>query len=200
MLIDRLCPEYDATRAEHRVLAGRQEELYDAVLHADFLEAWRGNPAVRALFGLRAAGERLASAVRRRPPTELLQPEALRLVDMPVRGDWVMLGQDPPREVVFGVVGRFWAGQTVWEQIDGADFAAFDRPGLAKIACNFSLLPYGAQRTLISYEARTRATDPDSRRAFLRYWRPLSPFIGVVMRSQLSVVQREAGRRAVGSG
>lgn len=35
---------------------------------------------------------------------------------------------------------------------------------------------------------RTQATDADSRRAFLRYWRALSPFIGVVLRAQLRAV------------
>lgn len=42
------------------------------------------------------------------------------------------------------------------------------------------------------YEARTQATDDVARRGFLRYWRPLSPFIGVVMRSQLRVVADSA--------
>jgi hypothetical protein len=31
------------------------------------------------------------------------------------------------------------------------DFAAFDRPGHARIAANVSLRPYGATRTLASY-------------------------------------------------
>jgi hypothetical protein len=51
---------------------------------------------------------------------------------------------------------------------------------------------YGSHRTLVSYEARTAATDPASRRAFLRYWRVVSPGVGVVMRSLLRVVAREA--------
>lgn len=45
----------------------------------------------------------------------------------------------------------------------------------------------------MSYETRTKTTDPQSRKAFLRYWRVLSPFIGVVLRAQLRLIAREAG-------
>jgi hypothetical protein len=113
---------------------------------------------------------------------------------MPSHGDWVRLGEDAPREVAFGVIGRFWAGQTTWKQISAGEFATFDRPGFAKIACSFSLRPYGAVRTLVTYEARTKGTDPASSRAFLRYWRGVSPFVGVVLRSMLSVIDDEARR------
>ena len=67
-------------------------------------------------------------------------------------------------------------------------------PGYAKTAANFSLRPYGEARTLVSYEARTRASDATARRAFWRYWRVASPFVGRVMRTQLAVVEREATR------
>jgi len=114
----------------------------------------------------------------------------MRLADLPAHGEWVLLGEDPPHEIAFGAIGRFWAGETSWEQIDAEQFAAFDRPGLARIACDFSLRPYGGDRTLVSYECRTQATDDAARRGFLRYWRALSPFVGVVLRSQLRVVAR----------
>jgi hypothetical protein len=192
MLLDRLLADFDATRIEHRVIPGGLAEAYEATLQADFLRAWRESAAVRALFALRTAGERAAAAVRRRPFVAPPEVAALRLAGMPSHGDWVLLGEAPPHEVAFGAIGRFWAGETVWEQIDASAFAGFARPGLGKIACNFSLRPYGHEHTLVSYEARTAITDGASRRAFLRYWRALSPFIGVVMRSQLRVIAGDA--------
>jgi hypothetical protein len=53
----------------------------------------------------------------------------------------------------------------------------------------------------VSYEARTKGTDEAARRGFLRYWGPLSAFIGIVMRSQLRVIddQAAAGRGGTGS-
>jgi hypothetical protein len=192
MLLDGLMPRFDAIRAEHRVVAGEPDAAYAAARRADFMRAWRGSPAVRALFAMRGLGERAVAAAQRRAPAQPPIPESMRVGDLPSHGEWVLLGEDPPDEIAFGAIGRFWAGETVWEDVDADDFAAFARPGFGKIGCNFSLRPYGAGRTLVSYECRTLATDERSRRAFLRYWRPLSPFIGVVMRAQLGVVAAEA--------
>ena len=192
MLLDQLMTDFDATRIDHRVIDGDLETAYEATRQADFIRAWRDSPAVRSLFVVRSTAERVASMARGRPLPATPEVSSFRLADMPRHGDWILLGEERPHEIAFGVIGRFWAGQTTWETIDAADFLGFDRPDRAKIACNFSLRPYGLRRTLISYEARTRATDDAARRGFMRYWRALSPFIGVVMRSQLRVIDHQA--------
>jgi hypothetical protein len=191
MLIDRLMPSCDAVRVEHRIVPGEIATVYAATRQADFIRAWRESAAVRLLFFARGAGERAVSLLARREHREPPPPESMRLADMPTHGDWVLLGEDPPQEIAFGVIGRFWAGETVWKQIDAGDFEAFADPGFGKIACNFSLRPYGPHRTLVTYECRTLATDEIARRGFMRYWRPLAPFIGLVMRSQLRVIGAE---------
>jgi hypothetical protein len=194
MLIERLLPRYDAVRIEHRVVPGDVEAAYGAVMRADFMRAWRESAGVRVLFAARSLGERAVAAASRRAFVEPAVPESLRVEDMPERGEWVALGEDRPREVAFGAIGRFWSGETAWRQIDAAEFASFAAPGFAKLACNFSMRAYGAAQTLVSYECRTLATDEIARAGFLRYWRPLSPFIGVVLRAQLGVVADEAAR------
>jgi hypothetical protein len=191
MLIDRLMPCYDAVRAEHRIVPGDIESVYAATRRADFIRAWRESVAVRLLFAARGLGERAVSLIARREHREPPPPESMRLAEMSTHGDWVLLGVDPPREIAFGVVGRFWAGETVWARIDAADFEAFAEPGFGKIACNFSLRRYGADRTLVTYECRTLATDETARDGFMRYWRPLAPFVGLVMRSQLRIIEAE---------
>jgi hypothetical protein len=191
-LIERLLPEFDATRIERRVVSGDLETVYAATLRADFQRAWRESLAVRFLFAARELGERVVSALRRRPFVPPPPADALRLADMTTHGEWVRLGEAPPFEIAFGTIGRFWGGSTVWEEIDASDFAAFDRPGFGKIAANFHLQRDGEGRTLVAYECRTKATDARTRKRFLRYWRPLSPFIGVVMRAQLRVIEAEA--------
>ena len=191
MLIDSLLPEFDATRIEHRVVPGDIEAVYEATLRLTSC-AHRKSRRPSAFYSVHARRPNVLSrAVRRRPAPAIAEPPSLRLADLPRRGEWVLLGENPPAEIAFGVVGRFWAGETVWERIDAADFAAYDRPGFAKIACSFSLRQYGRDRTLVTYECRTRGTDPQSSKAFLRYWRALSPFIGVVLRAQLRVVESE---------
>lgn len=193
MILDRLMPEFDATRIEHRVVDGTLEEAYAAVRHADFVKAWKEKRSVGLLFSLRSVAEGVVAQVRGSRPTEVEEPASLRLADLEAQGEWMLLGEDPPREIAFGVIGRFWGGETFWRNSVDIEFAGFSEPGFARIGCNFSLRDYADGRTLVSYEARTQATDPDARSAFLRYWRLVSPFVGVVMRAQLGVVA-EVGR------
>jgi hypothetical protein len=192
MLLDRLMPTFDAVRTEHRVIDADVQSAYAAVRRADFVRAWRESAAVRMLFGARSLAERALSLARGRPYAAPPTPAAMRLQEMPLHGEWVLLGEEPPGEICFGAIGRFWAGETAWKQIDAEQFGGFAQPGFARIACNFSVRPYGTRHSLVSYECRTQATDDAARRAFLRYWRPLSPFIGVVLRAQLGVVASEA--------
>jgi hypothetical protein len=193
VIIDELMPCFDATRVDHLIVDAPLERAYDAVLRADFNEALARSVPVRALVGVRTAIERAVAAVRGLdPPAPAEQLEPARLADMETHGMYVRLGEDPPGEIAFGMIGRFWGGETRWEEIDASEFAGFDRTGYARIACSISLRPYGETRSLLSYEARTQATDAESRRAFLRYWRVASPLAGVVLRAQLGVIADEA--------
>jgi hypothetical protein len=191
MILDDLMPAWDATRLEHRVARGEPALVFGTALHVDFLDVARTHPVVRALFAVRAAGERVVTSIAGHGSTSASEPPTMRLVDMTDRGEWVRLGQEPAREIAFGAIGRFWAGETVWQTINAAEFAAFDEPGFAKIACNLSFREYGPSRTLMSYEARTRAIDDASRAAFMRYWRVVALFVGVVMASTLRLIASE---------
>ena len=191
MMLDWLLPEFDATLAEHRVIDADPASVYRAVATVDMVEIPQAYPAVRALFAARGAAEHLAHALLGRPAPTLEPDGPMRLGDLPARGDWVKFSDDPPWKLTFGVIGRFWGGETVWETIDAADFAEFERPGFAKIACSVSLRPYGSTRTLVSYEARTQALDADSRAHFLRYWRVVRPCVAIVMRAFLAAVAKE---------
>lgn len=200
MLIDRLAPDPDGVRTEHAIVAGGPGAVYACVVEADFLRAVNENRAVRSLVALRSGAERGLAALRGREPIASPPADVLRLCDLPDEGEWVLLGEDRPAEIAFGAIGRFWGGETSWELIRRAEFELFDRPGFAKITCNFSLRSYGAARTLLSYEARTTAIGEDARRGFFRYWRVVAPFVGVVMRSQLRAVARDAAATAAGAG
>jgi hypothetical protein len=191
MMLDWLLPEFDATVVEHRVIDGEPEAVYRAVAEVDMVDIPQAYPAVRALFAARGAAERLVSALLGRP-VPIQEPDGpMRLGELPEQGEWVKLADEPPRELAFGVVGRFWGGETVWKTIDAHEFVMFDEPGFAKIACSVSLRPYGTARTLVSYEARTQALDPDSRAHFLRYWRVVRPGVAIVMRAFLQAVAKE---------
>jgi hypothetical protein len=166
--------------------------VYDATLDMDFVAVARNNFVLRSLFALRAAAEWCFSALRARRQHAAQPPAVLRLRDLPLFGEWIALGKDWPNEIAFGAIGRFWAGETRWLQIETSDFASFDKPGFAKIGCSIYLRAISGNRTLLTYQVRTKATDEGSRRAFMRYWRVVSPFVALVMCSLLRAVEREA--------
>lgn len=195
MRLDDLVPTWDAARIEHRVVDAPRHAAFEAARALDFLDVPREIPAVRSLFAVRAAGERTVAAVRRRSPETSEDPATMRLGDLGPEGEWVGLGETPDQEITFGAIGRFWAGETVWRSITADDFATFAEPGCARIGCNLSFREYGP-RTLVSYEARTSATDDVARTAFLRYWRVVGPFVGVVMRGTLRLLDRTLAAEA----
>ncbi|MEW5916758.1 MAG: hypothetical protein AB1762_10145 [Gemmatimonadota bacterium] len=195
-VLDRVMPVWDATRVVRRVVDASPMLVYDSMLDADFRDAVRNHAVVRSLFAIRAAAEWIAAAARLRPYRKASTVGPLRLRDMPLRGEWVVLGKDWPNEVAFGAVGRFWAGETRWVNTGAGEFQTFDSPGFAKIGCSIYLRALTGGRTLVTYEVRTRATDHHSRRAFLRYWHFVAPFVGVVMTALVKTIERRATVRA----
>jgi hypothetical protein len=189
VLLDAIMPVWDATRIEHRVIAGSRAAAYETALAIDLVDVPRRNPAVRGLFAARAGGERMLQAVRgASPERDPAPPATLRLGDLEDQGEWLRLGAAPGEEFVFGALGRFWAGRTSWQRMAADEFVDCSTPGSAKIAANLSFREYGTAQTLVSYEARTAATDDASRVQFLRYWRVVDPFVGVVMRGTLRLL------------
>ena len=79
MIIDELMPRFDATRVDHVIVDAPVERAYEAVLRADFNEAFARSVPVRALVGVRTAIERAVAAVRGLDPPappEQLEPRA----------------------------------------------------------------------------------------------------------------------------
>ena len=107
-----------------------------------------------------------------------------------------VLDEREGHEVAFGAVGRFWRGWIAWRDVDPADFAGFGEPGYGKVACSLSVRPYGPHRTLLTYECRTATMDPETRRAFARYWLAIRPFARRGMRRTLAAIAADAERRA----
>lgn len=76
---------------------------------------------------------------------------------------------------------------------------AFDEPGWGKIACSISALPYGAHRSLLTYECRVTTTDAESTRRFRRYWWAVRPFVGHVMRATVATIDQRVDAAEQGS-
>lgn len=195
MLIDRYLPSFQATQIEHLVVDADIGTTWAALVDLDLLDVH--SPPLDAAFFVRGLPARVMTRLGRTPAGGDTGPTALRLwgIDEHDVEGWLPLGERPGREVAFGAIGRFWKPNIEWYDVTtmtAEQFAAFDEPGWGKIAANFSLRQYGAERTLVSYEARTATSDRDSAQKFARYWSLIRPFVGYVERAALATVRRDA--------
>src|SRR5437660_6798770 len=88
-------PEFDISEHHLVRVEASPERAYDAARGVDLARS----RAIRALFAARG----IPWLVRGRRPT----PGTMRLDDL-VKAGFVWLAEDPPTELVLGVVGSFW--------------------------------------------------------------------------------------------
>ena len=196
MLIDRYLPRFDVTLVEHLVVDADLATTWAALQDLDLMQVH--TPLMDAAFAVRELPERIAARAGRARPPSPPPPELKLSGDGPGLEGWLSLGDDPPREVAFGAIGRFWQPDIDWYDVSAMTpeaFGAFDEPGWGRLAANFSLRHYGDPRTLVSYEARTTTPDAASARRFGRYWMLVRPFVGHIMRAALSALGEDARRR-----
>ena len=103
-----------------------------------------------------------------------------------------VVGVDPGHEIVVGSIGRFWEKDYGPHRFTAEQFKAFDEPGYAKLAMDFTVVPVGNDESMLRYEARTQPTDDEGRRRFQRYWRIIRPGVGLVMSRAVSRIRAEA--------
>jgi hypothetical protein len=185
MIIDDRMPEFDVRLAEHLIVSAPPTAIFAAARNLDFLTVH--SPLLDAAMWVRRVPDRVRG--RTKP-----MPTALRLAEGMGLPGWMMLGERPDDEIAFGAVGRFWQPSIEWRDVPPEQFTAFNQPGWGKIACNFTVRPYGDASTLVTYECRTATTDPVARRRFARYWWLTRPFIAHIMRATLATIAQNTTR------
>ena len=190
LILDRHLPTFDVNKISHAVVDATPDDAYTDVREVDLMRIGLGP---RLLGELRYLPGRLLARLRGTDPPAM--PESITFDDLADEGEYVVLGEAPGEEFVFGAVGKFWKPDIEWADVDPEGFAAFDRPGYAKLAIGVSVRPYGSGRSLVTYEARTAMTDDSSRRRFRRYWTLIGPFAGYLMGRVLEEVRNDLERR-----
>ncbi|WP_433664590.1 hypothetical protein ACQPW1_22125 [Nocardia sp. CA-128927] len=183
MLIESAEPVFDAMIAEHQIVQADLATTFRAARSLDFLTV--RTPLLTTAMWLRGLPNRWSG----HPASPLPRLVVADGVGLP---GWLLLGEQPEREITFGAVGKFWQPDIEWRDVAQADFAGFAEPGWGKIAANFSVERYGQHATLLSYQCRTVTTDPDSRQRFLRYWWLIRPFVAHIMRATVHTIRNNA--------
>jgi hypothetical protein len=108
------------------------------------------------------------------------------------------LGRDGDREIVGGLVGRFW---NVWRPDFGllaikspAEFLSCNPPKTAKLVIGFSAEQIG-DATRLTTETRVYCPDRYSLIMFTPYWLVIRPISGLLRRRTLGAIRRIAEQR-----
>jgi hypothetical protein len=186
VLIDRYMPRWDARERHAARVRATPEAVYAALRTADLASS----PAVRVLFALRALP---AAVLRGRAGLRehRARAAAIRLEDFERQG-FSVLEEDPPRELLIGLEGRFWRPSGELRAVDAASFAGQPPEGTARAAWNFAVEPHGDGSCTLSTETRILCADAAARRSFRLYWAVVRPGSGLIRRMMLAAIRREA--------
>jgi hypothetical protein len=182
VLIDRFLPTYDVIEHHETTVDAPVDVTYRAVREFDLARS----PVVLALLTLRGLPGLFTGAVK---------PSRRLGFDEVMRSGFVLLTEEPGREIVLGVVGRFWQVSSGIHRIEPEEFVDFDAPGFAKAAWNFVVSERPGGGSTVVTETRVACTDADSRRKFTCYWRLVGPFSGLIRRVLLRGIKRDAESR-----
>lgn len=189
-LLDGLMPRPDVSSRHAMRVEASPVNVYEAARSADLGHSW----LVKMLLGLRGLPSLVIRWFRgRRLP---IAADAPGTVSMGGGVRFVLIAEEPAREFVLGIMGRFWtpSGGLVAATVD--QLTSSPPAGLAQAMWSFRVEPDGSGCLLIT-ETRVRCGDDETRRRFRRYWRLIAFSSALIRRSVLREIRRaaEAGQR-----
>jgi hypothetical protein len=182
MLIDSFAPNPDAVETHRINISASPEVVYRALWTADL----GGSPAIKILLALRSLPEFAAHPCRPLPQNRKITLRTL------IDAGFGVLAEQPGKEIVLGVSGKFWRPTGNLSPFNREDFDVPVARGRARAVWNFHVDGASGQTTL-STETRVSCGDSGSRRKFRAYWFFVRPFSGLIRRIMLKNVRKAAG-------
>jgi hypothetical protein len=185
--LDQFLPAYQFNEFHSVRITAPRDKVYTALKQATAEEIL----FFHTLVWLRRLG-------RPGPESILNPPPGMPLLDVATKTTFILLAEDPSREIVVGTLvaaPRGWrpSGQRTPEAFKA--LLASQQPGFVVAAMNFRLEDCDATTgpcTLLTTETRVYATDASSRRAFARYWRVIYPGSSLIRRMWLRAIKKRA--------
>ena len=170
MLIDEFLPSYDVSARYEIDVHAAISEVY---LAARFLDM-SSSKVVRWLYRLRGL------------------PQGNLTLDGMLKWGFVLLADKPSHELVFGLLGRFWAFSPQIQRVNADAFTKFGRPGFAKAVGNIAFIAQGDGSVRVTTETRIHCPDDATRRCFRLYWLFIGPFSGIIRKEWLRLIKQRA--------
>ena len=181
--LDFWLPEYGFCERHEIEISAPAPMVFEKVMKLDF----RRSLIIRTLFGLRSLPGFFTRGNQRSSSLGLTR-------DALLKSGFILLAEIPNREIVLGLVGRFWTPCGDIQKMDAQSFRDFNQPGFAKAVWNFSLHPT-TTGAILRTETRVKCLDEESRQKFVRYWKIVQPFSGWVRKEALKIIKLEAEKR-----
>jgi len=179
MLIDSFAPKPDAVETHRIAINASPEVVYRALWTADLGRS----PVIKFLLALRSLPEFILHPFRSLPRDRRITLQTL------IDAGFGVLAEQPGKEIVLGVSGKFWRPTGNLSPFNRADFDVPVAQGLARAVWNFHVEGVGDQTTL-STATRILCGDRSSRRKFRAYWFFVRPFSGLIRRLMLRAVRQ----------
>ena len=171
------------------------EKLIDEYLplfHFSETHATEVNAPVNVVYSSVMACDLSRSAIVR----FLFRLRRLPKCDMNIEGlqqiGFRLLARLEDREIVFGLIGKFWTFYAGILPFLPEEFISFDVKGYAKAAGNLLAVPITSDHTRLITETRVQCTSPWSRFRFALYWSLIRPFSGLIRREWLRLIKQHA--------
>jgi hypothetical protein len=184
-LIDKYLPVFQFNERHQLLMDALPAGLLDEVTLSDASD----DPWVRAFISLRELPDRFLGALGR--GSALKNRAAFGL------HDFTLLGRDSDREIVFGLVGKFWQFDYGLVAMNNSDeFERFTVVGVPKLVLNFRLESLDNGQARLLTETRVFCNDRKSFIRFLPYWWIIRPVSGFMRRRLLVRIRNAAAARA----
>jgi hypothetical protein len=181
MLIDSFAPNPDAVEIHRININASPDVVYRALWTANLGDSL----IIKSLLALRSLPEFALHPCRSLPRDRKITLQTL------IDAGFGVLAEQPGKEIVLGVSGKFWRPTGNLSPFNRPDF---DKPvptGLARAVWNFRVEGVN-DRTILSTETRVVCDDISSRRKFRAYWFLVRPFSGLIRRIMLKNVRKAA--------
>jgi hypothetical protein len=157
MLLDEFLPEYNFSKKHSMTIYADAERIFYVLKELNF-----NSFLIKLLLMLRG--------IRLRDISLTLSEKSY----------FTLLGEDDGKEILFGIIGKFWKWKGGLFQIKKEEYKEFSLTGFAKAVWGFSASPVEQEKTILSTETRVLCIGDSAKRWFSIYWFCIEPFSAVI--------------------